>query len=62
MFGKFFSNKSTHKDQGSHQNIANSSSDDLTDTEIKQVITETLKVISLQFSPREFYLLVHIFI
>lgn len=52
MFGKFFSNKSTHKDQGSHQNIANSSSDDLTDTEIKQVITETLKSYQSAIFPR----------
>jgi len=43
MFGKFFSNKSTEKVQDSGQNITNSTVSDLTATEKKQVITESLQ-------------------
>jgi ATP-binding protein involved in chromosome partitioning len=43
MFGKFFSNKSTEKVQDGGQNITNSTVSDLTATEKKQVITESLQ-------------------
>ena len=42
MFGKFFSNKSAKNEQGKHQNLVNSPSGDLSETEKTQVITETL--------------------
>lgn len=43
MFGKFFSNKSSQKEPDSYQNITNSTVSDLTATEKKQVITESLQ-------------------